>query len=1123
MDDAEVARFPLELLALSRRGGNDRTGPTAWTRIGAGLLLVLVYHCAAAVNPPRSPPVAEQPTQALWVGAPVTQQMQWRQTHHYTFTAPAPGPWLLSVQQHGINLVVTVAPPGADPVARTSPLGDFAVQTQILHGDTNAPVTITVRSRELGRPPAEYTLRLDALAPPPARQAILRTHAALARGDAHFQRASSGAWDKAASAYADGIELAQLTGDPVLIARAQASRAAAVAVIGSLEEAIALYEAARQLFLANRQPLMAAVLQAHMGRAYSEIGQYQSAAQTLTDADTALAKHSGTERERAFARHVFCTNLIYQRKSAQSLDCLLALLEHPLRKQDVTLNAQIQMDVGNAYRTVGDAEQGRAYLERSLDLLKDAERPRIYSSALNNMAVLERHAGHLELAISLYLRSIALDQAVGEINAQAVTMSNVGTASMYMGKPEQAVSFFHQALQLNAGAGDTDDEALYWSRLNWAYLTLGQFEQAEHAARNELALRGRSEIHGAHARALTRLGQSQTATGALAEGERNLRRALQELAPDPSPTRADALKHLGSNLLAQRQFTASEKMLEQALNVYEVLDDSLEQLALLNQIARTRLHRGLYLPARTSLDRAQRISDRVSGQLSNPAANLSLLGALDDIQSLRVPIEISLGNSAEDGLLSNDQRLAKSLVRLMSQAERDAGRPLTAHANAQLQALEREVETVRVQLDQLSPQAPAQQRLDVQSQLDLALTRLQSAEAQYAPAASLSADALEVPLDNVATMQAMLNTNTVLLHYHVTGHEAFVWLVQPDNVVRASLGPGEPIRQASRKFHESLRAPIVGQRCARDRWSIQLSEMLLAPVVEHLGDARILVVADGALALVPFAALHDPAARSVTEGCAVPLIAQHEVVYVPSMSTLALQRSQPHAGDTHTSLSIFADPVVDAADPRLAQAPAPNSQAPASVELRLPGTGREADAIARVAEALKPTVFRGLDADRGQVLNGVIDHVDIVHFATHGLVDTRNPQYSSLMLSTHQADGSISHGELRFRDIFQLDLHASLVVLSGCETGLGREVGSAGLASLTRSFMYAGAQRVISSLWRIDDNASAALMAEFYEQLIGQRQRPAYALRHAQLALMAQPRWQDSYYWAAFTLQGEWR
>jgi len=190
---------------------------------------------------------------------------------------------------------------------------------------------------------------------------------------------------------------------------------------------------------------------------------------------------------------------------------------------------------------------------------------------------------------------------------------------------------------------------------------------------------------------------------------------------------------------------------------------------------------------------------------------------------------------------------------------------------------------------------------------------------------------------------------------------------------------------------------------------------------------------------------------------------------------------------------------------------------------RLRFTREEAEAIlvqARDRQSLKALDF---DAGRATVINSGLDQYRIVHFATHGLLNSQHPELSGIVLSLVDEQGRAQDGFLRAHDIYNLKLRADLVVLSACQTALGKEVKGEGLAGLTRGFMYAGAARVVASLWDVKDEATSELMKQFYRGMLREGLRPAEALQEAQISMSKNPRWGAPYYWAGFVLQGEWR
>jgi CHAT domain-containing protein len=190
---------------------------------------------------------------------------------------------------------------------------------------------------------------------------------------------------------------------------------------------------------------------------------------------------------------------------------------------------------------------------------------------------------------------------------------------------------------------------------------------------------------------------------------------------------------------------------------------------------------------------------------------------------------------------------------------------------------------------------------------------------------------------------------------------------------------------------------------------------------------------------------------------------------------------------------------------------------------RLPFSRQEANSIFALTPkgtGLKATDF---NASRDMAKSPQLGEYRILHFATHGLLNSERPELSGLVFSLLDREGKPQDGFLRLHEIYNLQLNADLVVLSACETGLGKEIKGEGLIGLTRGFMYSGAPRVVASLWNVDDLATAELMKLFYQRMLKDGQPAGAALRAAQLEMSGQKRWASPYYWAGFVLLGDWK
>jgi CHAT domain-containing protein len=413
----------------------------------------------------------------------------------------------------------------------------------------------------------------------------------------------------------------------------------------------------------------------------------------------------------------------------------------------------------------------------------------------------------------------------------------------------------------------------------------------------------------------------------------------------------------------------------------------------------------------------------------------------------------------------------------------------------------------------------------------------------------------------------VLDPDTLLLEYALGREKSYLWAVTPTSIESFELPKREEVEKAAQSVYKNLIArsqPAPGETPEQRRRrldladaeypkaSAALSQMLLGPVASHLATKRLLIVSDGMLQYVPFAALPLPAAGprpSPLPSAYTPLVVEHEVISLPSASVLTVLR-QETAGRKAAAktIAVLADPVFQSNDPRVGQSNDPRIRASASGRsvateeiassadarrsaaesgldgfVRLRFSRQEADEIRRLVPGDRSLEALDFAASRMTVIGAGLDQYRIVHFATHGLINNQHPELSGIVLSLVDEQGRPQNGFLRLYEIYNLKLGADLVVLSACQTAMGKEIKGEGLVGLTRGFMYAGAPRVVASLWQIDDRATAELMKRFYQGMLGEGLRPAAALRAAQVSMWKDTRWQAPHYWAAFTFQGEWK
>jgi CHAT domain-containing protein len=428
------------------------------------------------------------------------------------------------------------------------------------------------------------------------------------------------------------------------------------------------------------------------------------------------------------------------------------------------------------------------------------------------------------------------------------------------------------------------------------------------------------------------------------------------------------------------------------------------------------------------------------------------------------------------------------------------------------------------------------------------------------------------PLTLAEVQQQVLDDKTALLTYSLGQPNSYLWAVTQGGVSLYKLPAGSAIDDQAYALRTQiiparLRAPIAGINTAPTRGlglgttqatgpageyakaANALYSTVVAPAASVVGNDRLLIVADGALNYVPFEALVT--SPGGTDYSTLPyLIKTNEIVYAPSASVVAVIR-KTEVKPTGKSILLVADPVFNSNDPRargavasvggggdtrglglssaltdVAGTPPGTGTGPAQglMLARLNGTRTEAEQIAALTKTSggqAETLF-DLNANEGDLESRDLKSYRVLHIATHGLLDAQRPQFSGVVLSL--VGNKTGDGFLRTDEIFNLKLGSPLVMLSACETGLGKEKRGDGVIGLSRAFMYAGAPTVGVSLWSVSDNSTALLMTDFYKRLLtGTGMPAASAMRAAQQNMIAGKKYSAPFYWAPFVLVGEWR
>jgi CHAT domain-containing protein len=787
---------------------------------------------------------------------------------------------------------------------------------------------------------------------------------------------------------------------------------------------------------------------------------------------------------------------------------------------------------------------------------------RSIANTLDNLGELNNSVGESQKAQELFQESLLIRQTVNEPQGMGATLSRIAYSYVLQFKPNEAIQYCDRALSYSADP-KVNDKRKQASSLTWrgmAYAQLNQPEKALAEYRKALELQEVTGVRRGQGITLDQMGRAYTNLGRYKEAFDSYDSALAiwvKIKDEDWETRtrynfANAARASGDLIRASEQITT-------ALQIVESRRASLKSLQL----------RTAYFANKEDMYALDIDVKMLLGK--NPDSSRQIIAALESSENARARTLLDILKEVEIDRGDQFPSKADPLLRDLIERKRLLQNQLNNKARAQTSMLagkprpERIVEMSR-EIDALT------------NDYDEVLAQIRSKDARYAGLIKPQ------PL-SLSELQQDLGVDSVLVEYALGEERSYAWVVSQNSIKAVDLEARNKIETLARRMAEALternrrvknESPqqVELHRARADaqasETAVELSKIVIQPMAELLGKKRLIIVADGALQLIPFQLLSTLSSLNLANGKKAGskilekapamndrrmLIGDHEIVYLASASVLAVQRKEmanrkpaPHA------LAIFADPVFDqeGLDRELtlrhvakvgqtqpggnsgqsSQIPSANTRSGLTRAVddmgigsisSLPQSREEAEAIMNVVPMGEGMAALGLEASRARVMNPDLSQYRIIHFATHGFADFDHPELSGIVLSLVDEHGKQQDGYLRLHDIYNLDLPADLVVLSACQTGVGKQIKGEGLIALTRGFTYAGAARVVASLWKVDDEATKHLMEEFYKQMFTNKRTPAAALREAQMKLSRQSQWRSPFYWAGFVLQGEWR
>ncbi|MBI2214616.1 MAG: CHAT domain-containing protein [Acidobacteria bacterium] len=813
--------------------------------------------------------------------------------------------------------------------------------------------------------------------------------------------------------------------------------------------------------------------------------------------------------------------------------------------------------IGLVYNYLAEYEKAFEVNEKALVLARALNDRQGEASLLHNIGGLCWASDEMQKALEYYGAALAVWDTIDRPLSRASTLNNIGDVYRRLGDYDRALDYFNRALEIRRAHGDRRGEAHSLHTIGLVYLATTRYDLALDNFTRALGFRRESGDKRGQAYSL---GGSASAREKLGELEQAIALEVEAVAlwSEVKEVRAEgeALSALGRLYVEAGRLADAEPALMRSLELSRRALDTTTEASTLLSLAKLERARADLHAAKARVEASLAIVETLRNRIASEALRASYLSTVAEPYEFYVDLLMQLdredeGNGwAAAALEASERARARSLLdalRAASVNPLDGARPELAAEETALRRRIADLDRKRVAfaLDDNQKDALARTELDIENATAEHAALMRKIRAESPGAAELA----EPRTLRLAEIRSLLDDATLLVEFFLGEKRSYAWAVGKESLTSWTLPGRAEVEAIARPVHSLMTArnavPADEDAAARrariakadEEWperASALSAMLFTAPGDRMRAARIAIVADGALQYVPFAALPRPGDESRS-----PLILESEIVVLPSASSLALFRGAKPKGQIRgPALAVLADPVFRNDDARLAMA---GSRRPASdfggdnalmraaedsglTSLpRLRFSRQEADAI--VALAGTAGAIRAVDfaASRDTLLGDDVSKARIVHVATHGIVNSVRPELSGLVLSLVDEKGTPRDGFLRLREIYALDLDAELVVLSACQTALGREIRGEGMIGLTRGFMHAGASSVISSLWRVDDRATAELMKRLYGAILRDGLQPAAALRAAQRSMFADERWHSPYYWAAFEMHGEWR
>jgi CHAT domain-containing protein/Tfp pilus assembly protein PilF len=1099
---------------------------------------------------------------SLEPGKPIERELSGGQSHSYKITMTSGQYLQISVRQQGIDTLVALFTPDGKKIGEVdSEQATVGSETISAITEATGAYRIDVRSAEKTAQTGRYEIKIEELREATAEDKYRVAAESLFREAGQLKEGTLEAKRKSIEKYQEALELYRRVGGRREEAETIKDIGAVYYYMGDAKKALDMFNLALPISQAIGDRIQQAEMLQSIGTAYLALGETQKALDKYNECLT-ISQEMGDRRKAAST--LTGIGMVYYslgdvQKALEKFNDALPVLR---AVGDRNMEAITIGQIGLIYWSSGDVQKALDIYNECLPIRRALGDRSGEANMLHAIGLCYWRLGEMQKALDNYNEALQIKRALGDRRQEANILHNIGSIYRSLGEEQKALDKYNEALQSTPTVGDRSGDAATLNNIGEVYQSLGETQKALEKHNEALQIFRTVGDRRGEAAALKDIGVVYKSLGETQKALEKYNEALPifRTVGDRSEEAA-ALNNIGEVYRSLGELQKALDKFNEALSLRRVVGDRNGEAVTLLGIGRVEKKGGNLTQARRTIEQAIGIIESARTNIASQELRASYLASRQQFYESYIDVLMQMHKQAPAAafdalaLAVSERARARSLLELLKEARADIRQGVDGSL------LERE----RSLQQRLNARAAAQvsllNRKHTPEQADAAAKEIDAIAAEYeelqsqirARSPRYAALTQPQPLGLTEIQQQALDEDTLLLEFALGEKRSYLWLVSQRSIDSYELPPRAEVEAAARRVYELGAArpkrgtPPDPQFIAQAR---TLSRILLGPVASRLGGKRLVIVAPGALSYLPFAALPAPEDKDRPVGDYEPLIAKHEVVSIPSASVLSvIRREMAGRQRAAKSVAVLADPVFESSDPRLASAKNGKSSgetpaAPAADEelsgvtrairtmnfsdaragfTRLAFSRQEAESI--IALTPKGTGLKATDfsASRALAISRQLSQYRILHFATHGLLNSERPELSGLVFSLIDQEGKPQDGFLRLHEIYNLQLNADLIVLSACETGLGKEIKGEGLIGLTRGFMYSGAPRVVASLWNVDDLATAELIKLFYQRMLKDGMPAGAALRAAQLEMSRQKRWASPYFWAGFVLHGEWK